>query len=153
MSRFLKCAVLIAASLLVTTAAHSEADTIHARVVGQHGFMDSDWYVCPSWDVFKRFQTLLKEEGEAAFVLANRDCTKVRDQTEVIVEDTNFLWGPSATCVRPIGLPDCGWLLVGYVTTALCQPTYVSSDQPLKCVLRKDQDNPQRPWSAGYSGK
>jgi len=36
--------------------------------------------------------------------------------------------------------------------TALCQPTYVSSDQPLKCVLRKDQDKSATTLSAGYSG-
>jgi len=153
MFRKVKCALLIAVSLLVTKVAHSEADTIHARVVGQHGFMDTDWYVCPSWDVFQKFNKLLKDDAEAAFVLGDRDCIKVREETEVVVEDTNYFWGPAATCVRPIGSPDCGWVLVGYVTTALCQPVYVSIGQGLRCVARKEQDNPQRLWSAGYSGK
>ena len=41
--RFLQCAVLIAATLLRTQTAHS-ADSVYASSVGQHGFMDSDWY-------------------------------------------------------------------------------------------------------------
>lgn len=134
-------------------AAYSEADHIHAQTIGQHGFMDADWYVCPSWDVFKRFQTLMKEDAKAAFALADRDCQKVRDAAEVIVEDTNNLWGPSATCVRPIGQPDCGWVLPGFVMVALCKEFYNGVGAPITCVPRVDRDNPQRPWSLGHSGK
>jgi hypothetical protein len=151
------CVVLTASSLLITSAANSQPNTISPRTVGQHGFMDEDWYICPSWDVFKRVQQLLKlqpvEDAQAGVVLAYRDCIKVRDQTEVVIEDTNFLWGPAAICVRPIGQPDCGWVLPGAVTTERCTPTYVSADQGMTCVPRKSADNPQRPWSFGYSGK
>ena len=91
MRRACICVVLIAASLLITRAANSQPDTIHPRTIGQHGFMDEDWYICPSWDVYKKFQNLLKlqpvEDAQAGFVLADRDCIKVRDQTEVVVED------------------------------------------------------------------
>ena len=149
MSKIL-CASLIFASLLATGAAHSEADHIHARGVGQHGFMDFDWYVCPSWDVFKKFEALLKKDAQAAFVLADRDCKKVRDETEVVVEDTD--WTHSTLCVRPIGQPDCGWVLPGFVTVALCKPFY-NEDQSMTCVPRVGRNDPQRPWRAGYSGK
>jgi hypothetical protein len=122
--RFLQCAVLIAATLLVTKAAHSESDTIHARSVGQHGFMDSDWYICPSWDTYEKFEKLIKlpgEDAQSAFVLADRQCMKVRDQTEVVVEDTSYwsLLKRAAICVRPIGQPDCGWTLPGAVTVPI----------------------------------
>lgn len=148
-------------SLLLSRTAHSEPDLIHAGSVGQHGFMEFDWYICPSWDVYEKFEKLLSERGnvedtgQAAFVLADRDCIKVRDQTEVVVEATSrWTWGShGAICVRPIGQPDCGWTLPGAVTTARCQPHYVSKDEPLTCVPRKNPDNPQRPWSFGYSGK
>jgi hypothetical protein len=156
MSKFLQCAVLIAASFFVTWSACS-AEDVFAGSVGQHGFMASDWYICPSWDVFKKFEKLFKEpdavEGaQAALVLADRDCIKVRDQTEVIVEDTGYWWGPFAICVRPVGTPDCGWVLPGAVTTARCKP-YASQNPNMSCVPRKEPDNPQRPWSFGYSGK
>lgn len=151
MSKILQCTVLIVASLLVTGAAHSEADHIHARDVGQHGFMDADWYVCPSWDAYQRFKTLLKEDAKAAFVLADRDCIKVRDAAEVVVEDTD--WTHSTLCVRPIGQPDCGWVLPGFVMVALCKEFYNGVGVPTTCLPRKEPNNPQRPWSAGYSGK
>jgi hypothetical protein len=152
MSKILECAVLMAASLLLTTAAHSEADHIHAGTVGQHGFMDADWYLCSSWDIYRKYDRLMKDDAAAAVILADRDCTKVRDQTEVVVEDTNTFWRPYGVCVRPIGQPDCGWVLPGFVTTALCKPVYVSRDKSMTCAARKTSDDPQRPWSAGYSG-
>jgi hypothetical protein len=152
-----KCAALIAATLLLTQTAHSEGDTIHARSVGQHGFMDSDWYICSSWDTYEKFEKLLKlqpaEDAQAAFVLADRDCTKVRDQTEVVVEDTTFWDLHGSICVRPIGQPDCGWVLPGAVTLARCTPTYNGVGVGMTCVPRENQDNPQRLWSYGYSGK
>jgi hypothetical protein len=147
--------VFICVALLCSGTAHA-ADNIFARTVGQHGFMANDWYICPSWDVYKKFRNLLKlpgEDAQAGFVLADRDCIKVRDQTEVVVEDTNFLWGPAAICVRPIGQPDCGWVLPGAVTTERCIPTYVSAGVDMTRVPRKSADNPQRPWSFGFSGK
>jgi hypothetical protein len=153
MSKFLRFAVLVAASFLANRSAHS-ANSPFANSTGQHGFMDSDWYICSSWDVYKRYQELMKDDSVAALVLADRDCTKVRDQTEVVVEDTSYLslGSHGAICVRPIGQPDCGWTLPGAVTLALCKPAYVSQDAPLACVPRKAPDNPQRPWNFGYSG-
>lgn len=151
MSKILHRAALIFASLLVTGAAHSEADHIHAQTIGQHGFMDADWYVCPSWDAYQRFRTLEKEDGKAAFALADRDCQKVRDETEVVVEDTN--WAHTVLCVRPIGQPDCGWVLGGFVMSARCHESLDPRGGRMTCVPRVDRDNPQRPWSAGYSGK
>ncbi len=151
MSKILQCATLIFASLLASGAAHSEADHIHAQSIGQHGFMDADWYVCPSWDAYQRFKTLLKEDAIAAFALADRDCKKVRDAAEVVVEDTD--WTHSTLCVRPIGQPDCGWVLPGFVMVALCKEFYNGVGAPMTCVPRKERNNPRRPWSAGYSGK
>jgi hypothetical protein len=151
----MKCAVFIAVSVLTTEAAHS-ANNPFASSVGQHGFMDSDWYICSSWDVYKRYQELMKDDGVAALVLADRDCTKVRDQTEVVVEDTNSWWGPYAICVRPIGQPDCGWTLHGAVMLARCKPFYKVKDPNMRanmmCVPREHPDNPQRPWDYGYAG-
>ena len=117
------CVVLIAANLLVTKAANSQPDTMHPRTFGQHGFMLRDQYICLSWDVFQKFNKLLKNDTEAALVLADRDCQKVRDQTEVVVEDSNlrlFSWGTAAICVRPLGSPDCGWVLAGAATVERC---------------------------------
>lgn len=145
-------ALFLAVCLLVVRPAHSQPDTVHAHTVGQHGFMDSDWYICSSWDVFKRFNQLLKEgDAEAAFVLGDRDCNKVRGETEVVVEDTNVLWGPSAVCVRPFGSLNCGWVIPGYVMTTRCRTIYDPTGH-MTCVPRKAQDNAQRPWRAGYSG-
>ena len=151
MFRFATC-VLTIAGLSGVGPAHSEPDTIHARSIGQHGYIDSDWYICRSWDVYKKFNTLINDDTKAAFVLADRDCEKVRDQTEVVVEDTNWFFG-DAICVRPVGLPDCGWVLPGAVTTARCTPTSISSDQTMTCVPRKNRDDPQRPWRFGFEGK
>jgi hypothetical protein len=159
MSRFVTCAVLIAASFLATGPAHS-ANNVFAGSIGQHGFMGSDWYICSSWDVYKRYDKLMKDDAVAALALADRDCTKVRDQTEVVVEDTsNFnLWSPNhgAICVRPIGSPDCGWVLPGAVMLADCKPFYKLKDPDMRakmmCVAREHPDNPQRPWSFGYAG-
>lgn len=145
-------ALMFAAGLLFTPTARSQPDHIHAQTIGQHGYMDADWYICPSWDAFKKFNNLLKVDGEAAFVVGDRDCERVRDETEVVVEDTSVLWSPSAICVRPVGSPDCGWIIPGFVTTALCTPTYISREQTMTCVARTDRDNPRRPWKAGYSG-
>ena len=146
---------LIGVALLCTGTAHA-ADSIFARNVGQHGFMARDWYICPSWDVYKKLEKLFKlqpvADAQAALVLADRDCIKVRDQTEVVIEDTNLLWGPDAICVRPIGQPDCGWVLPGAVTTERCTPT-VSAGPDMTCVPRRSPDNPQRPWSLNFSGK
>ena len=159
MYRLIKCSILLVASLLATKAAHSQADTIHARSVGQHGFMDSDWYICSSWDVYKKYANLIEDDAVAAFALADRDCTKVRDQTEVIVEDTSYLslGSHGAICVRPIGSPDCGWTLSGAVMLARCKPFYKLKDPSMQanmmCVPREYADNPQRPWSYGYSGE
>ena len=131
-------------------AAHSEADHIHAQTIGQHGFMDGDWYVCPSWDVFKRFRTLMNEDARAAFVLADRDCNRVLDETEVVVEDTD--WTHSTLCVRPVGQPDCGWVRAAFVMSALCKEFYNGVGAPITCVPRVHR-NPERPFIAGYSGK
>jgi hypothetical protein len=151
--RTANCAALIVVSVLMTDAAHSKPDTIHAHVIGEHGFMQSDWYLCPAWEVFKKFKKLLSEDTGAAFVLGDRDCKQVRDQTEVVVENTNDWFGPWAICVRPIGSPDCGWVPYGFITKALCKPLYISKNQDMQCVPRTEPDNPQRRWSAGYSGK
>jgi hypothetical protein len=157
MSKFLKCAVLIAASVMAARSAHS-ANNVFASSIGQHGFMDSDWYICPSWDVYKRYQSLMKDDSVAALVLADRDCTRVRDQTEVVVEDTSYLnlLSRAAICVRPIGSPDCGWTLPGAVMLANCKPFYKLKDPNMQanmmCVAREHPDNPQRPWSFGYAG-
>ena len=159
MSSSARLAVLVAFSVLMISAAHSEPDTIHVTTVGQHGFMQEDWYICPSWDVYQKFEKLSKlqpaEDAQAAFILADRDCIKVRDQTEVVVEDTSYwsLLTRAAICVRPIGQPDCGWTLPGAVTVARCTPTYNGKSAEMTCVPREHPDNPQRPWSAGYSGK
>ena len=91
----------------------------------------------------------MKDDAVAGGVLAERDCKKVRDQTEVVLEETS--WWPDAICVRPIGQPDCGWTLPGSVTSALCKPTYSGAE--MTCVPRQHPDNPQRPWSFSYSGK
>jgi hypothetical protein len=153
MSKIVGCALFLAVSLLVARPAQSQPDTIHAGTVGQHGFMDSDWYICSSWEAFKRFYQLMKEgDAEAAFLLGDRDCSKVRDGTEVVVEDTNVLWGPSAVCVRPFGSLNCGWVIPGFVMAALCH-AYYGPNHSMTCVPRTAQDNAQRPWRAGYSGK
>ena len=155
MSKFLGCAVLIAASFLASRSAHATNNPF-ATSVGQHGYMDSDWYICSSWDVYKRYQELMKDDFVAALVLADRDCTKVRDQTEVVVEDTSY-FSRGAICVRPIGQPDCGWVLPGAVLLARCKPFYKLKDASMQanmmCVPREHADNPQRPWSFGYSGE
>lgn len=158
MSRFLRGVVLIAASVVSATTAYS-ADNVFAGSVGQHGFMDSDWYICSSWNAYKKWDKLMKDDVAAANVLADRDCTRVRDQTEVVVEDTSYLslGSHGAICVRPMGQPDCGWTLPGAVTLARCKPFYKLKD-PIKranmvCVPREHPDNPQRPWTFGYSGE
>ena len=80
MSRLVGCGVLIAA-IMVVSAGHAQPDTVHAVTIGQHGFMDADWYICPSWDVFQKFNKLKKDDSKAAFVLADRDCQRVRTRS------------------------------------------------------------------------
>ena len=155
MSKCMQCVVLIAAGVLVTGTAYS--GDVFARSKGQHGFMGQDWYICQSWDVYKRVQELMKDDGVAALKLEDRDCTKVRDQTEVVVEDTSPWWTLKfAICVRPIGSPDCGWTLPGAVMLARCKAFYKLKDPDMQanmmCVPRDQPDNPQRPWSFDYSG-
>jgi len=74
--RCFNCCELLVIRLL------TEADTFMLASWGSMALWIPIGTFCPSWDVFKRFQTLLKEEGEAAFVLANRDCTQGQDQTK-----------------------------------------------------------------------
>jgi hypothetical protein len=123
-------AVLVATSLLGSGTIRAE-DYPFAGKVGQHGWIDAlsgDWWICRSHDVFQKFKLLMKEDSDAAFKLAQRDCARVRDQTEVIVEDTKFF--DNSLCVRPVGEPDCGWVIPGYVTRAPCATNWMAGCSP-----------------------
>lgn len=130
--------VLIAVSLLGSWAAHGANVDPFAYKVGQHGFIDGDWWICRSYELFQKFKHLLSEDNEAAMKLVQRECTGVRDQTEVVIEDTNAFrlnpWArPRALCVRPVGEPDCGWLLSGFVTSEPCATKWREG-----CAPRRD---------------
>jgi hypothetical protein len=93
---------------------------VHAEIlwVGQRGRIDDGWHraegkyggwwACRSYDDFQKFERLRKEDIEAAFKVAERSCVKLRDGTEIVVEDATFFH--FALCVRPRSEADCLWI-------------------------------------------
>jgi hypothetical protein len=109
--------IMITVALLLTTSmiavAHCADDAEKRPLVGEWavavGIMTST--ACHSLDDLKRFYVLLRSgDTLAALTFAgSKNCTIVKVDTEVMVEDYSVLSG--ALCVRPRGEPDCLWML------------------------------------------
>jgi hypothetical protein len=102
------------AALIVATPAYAEW-----LWAGQRGRVDDSlhnhsdgggWWACRSYNDLTRFEQLRRDQDdpEAAFEFAARNCAKLRDGTEVVVEETTFFhqW----LRVRPRTQLDCFWM-------------------------------------------